>query len=369
MLQLSTMTINYTYITVAFLCSLLFSLIGTPLIVKICNKHKIYDQPDTRKLHKEEIPRLGGTLFMPSMGFGVTIALFMMYGRQKEIEVGISSFVMCVGAILIYLIGILDDLKNLKATHKFIIQTIAALGFPLCNLMISDLHGLFGIHELPLWISYLLTVFVILLIVNAINLIDGIDGLASGFSIIILGSFVYFYYNINSILFCLISISLTGALTAFFIYNFFGKVGKNKIFMGDSGSLFLGYVIAYLAIKYQMPNSARGFIVGEEALLIPFTLVFLPCIDVIRVALQRKLQGRKMFEADKTHIHHLIMKTGLDMHQALATIIVLFALLVMINYGLQVIETQITFIVLADIAIYSLFMWAINACCVSQQSR
>ena len=363
------MTINYIYIIIAFASSLIFSLIGTPFIVKICNTHKLYDQPNNRKIHKEEIPRLGGTLFMPSMGLGVTVALIMIYGRGKEFEVTISSLIMCVGAILIYLIGILDDLKGLKAYHKFIIQSIAALGFPLCNLMINNLHGLFGIYEIPIWISYPLTVFVILLIVNAMNLIDGIDGLASGFSIIILGAFVYFYYNLNSILFCLISISLVGALTAFFIYNFFGEVGKYKIFMGDSGSLFLGYVISYLAIKYQMPHAARGFAYSEEAFLVSFTLVFIPCIDVIRVAIQRKLQGKNMFDADKTHIHHLIMKTGLDMHQTLATIIVLFILLAMINYGLQVIETQITFIVLADIAIYTLFIWAINTCYASQQQR
>ena len=363
------MTINYTYIILAFVSSLIFSLVGTPFIVKICNIHKLYDQPNVRKIHKEDIPRLGGTLFMPSMGLGVTVAMLMMYGRGKGIEVNISSFVMCVGAMLIYLIGILDDIKGLKASHKFIIQCIAALCFPLCNLMINNLHGLFGIHEIPIWVSYPLTVFVILLIVNAMNLIDGIDGLASGFSIIILGAFVYFYYNINSILFCLISISLTGALTAFFIYNYFGKVGKYKIFMGDSGSLFLGYVISYLAIKYQMPYSAGKMPYNEEAFLISFTLVFIPCIDVIRVAMQRKLQGKNIFDADKTHIHHLIMKTGLDMHQTLIVIIILFVLLAMINYGLQVIETQLTFIVLADIAIYALFMWAVSACSAYQQRR
>lgn len=363
------MTINYTYIILAFVSSFLFSLIGTPFIIKICNIHKLYDQPNTRKIHKEDIPRLGGSLFMPSMGLGVTVALLVMYGMGKGFEVTISSLVMCVGAVLIYLIGILDDIKGLKAFHKFIIQSIAALCFPLCNLMINNLHGLFGIYEIPIWVSYPLTVFVILLIVNAMNLIDGIDGLASGIAIIILGSFVYFYYNQNYVLFSLISAGLTGALVAFFIYNYFGKVGKYKIFMGDSGSLFLGYVISYLTIKYQMPNKAGDFLYCEEAFLISFTLVFIPCIDVIRVAIQRKLQGRNIFDADKTHIHHLIMKAGLDMHQTLATIIVLFVLLAMINYGLQVIETQITFILLADIAIYALFMWAVSTCNTSQLRR
>lgn len=271
-----------------------------------------------------------------------------------------SNVMMVIGAILIYLIGIFDDLKGLKAFQKFIIQTIAALVFPLCNLMISNLHGLFGIHEIPLWIGYPLTVFIILLIVNAMNLIDGIDGLASGLAFLILGSFAYLYYNLGAYLFCLISTSLAGATLAFFFFNFYGKVGRLKTFMGDSGSLFLGYVIAYLAIKYQMSNEPIGFPYREESLLISFTLVFLPCIDVIRVAILRKLRGRSMFEADKTHIHHRIMQMGLDMHTTLGIIIALFVSISLINYGLYVGGLQTEYIIGVDLTIYTLFIWIVT---------
>ena len=184
------MVINYTYIIIAFAISLVFSLVCTPLVVRLCNTYGLYDQPNARKVHKYSIPRLGGTLFMPSLGLGAAITLLIMYqGINKDFEIGLSNVMMVVGAIMIYLIGIFDDLKGMKATHKFIIQTIAALIFPLCNLMINNLHGLFGIHEISIWIGYPLTVFVILLIVNAINLIDGIDGLASGLAFLILSSF------------------------------------------------------------------------------------------------------------------------------------------------------------------------------------
>lgn len=351
-----TMTINITYIIIAFVSSLIFSLIGTPLIVKICNIHKLYDQPNTRKIHKDDIPRLGGALFMPSMGLGVTIALLLMYGREKGFEVNVSSLVMCVGAILIYLIGILDDIKGLKASQKFVIQSVAALCFPLCNLMINNLHGVFGIYEIPIWVSYPLTVFIILLIVNAINLIDGIDGLASGLAIIIIGTFAYLYYNLGFMLFSLICTSLVGAIIAFFMYNFYGQIGKTKIFMGDTGSLFLGYVIAYLSIKYQMTNHNAGFIYREEALLISFTLIFLPCIDVIRVAIQRKINGKNMFDADKSHIHHLIMRLGISMRQTLLVILLLFFSLCLINYGLYVGGTNLTIITLVDVSVYFIFI-------------
>ena len=173
------MVINSTYILIAFAISLVFSLIGTPLVVKLCNTYGIFDLPNSRKEHKYSIPRLGGTLFMPSLGLGVVVTLLIMYqGINKDFEIGVSNVMMVIGAIMVYLIGIFDDLRGMKATHKFIIQTVAALLFPLCNLMINNLHGLFGIHEIPIWLGYPITVFVILLIVNAINLIDGIDGLA-----------------------------------------------------------------------------------------------------------------------------------------------------------------------------------------------
>lgn len=355
------MPVNYTYIIIAFTTSLLFSLIGTPVVVKLCNDYGLLDQPNARKVHKKGIPRLGGTLFMPSLCVSVSITMLLIYqGLNDGFQIGISNIMMVVGATLIYIIGIFDDVRGMNATHKFIIQTIAALLFPLCNLMINNLHGLFGLYEVPLYVGYPLTVFVILLIVNAMNLIDGIDGLASSLACLILGSYAYLYYQMGAILFCVISASLAGATLAFFFFNMYGKVGTLKVFMGDAGSLFLGYVIAYLAIKYQMSNEPNGFPYREESLLVSFTLVFIPCIDVIRVALQRKLAGRDIFEADKTHLHHRIMQMGLDMHQTLAIILAVFLSICLINYGLYVGGLSSSYIVLTDIAIYSIFIWVVG---------
>lgn len=355
------MTISYIYLLIAFAISFVFSILGTPLIIKLCDIHELYDQPNARKVHKQAIPRLGGTLFLPSMAVGVTTTLLIIYKDVHQgMEVYISSIMIAVGALLIYLIGILDDLKGMKAIIKFFIQSIAALLFPLCNLMISNLHGLFGIYEIPLWISYLLTVFIILLIVNAINLIDGIDGLASSLTFLILVAFTYLYYELKSTLFSLICISLAGALLAFFLFNFYGKAEKLKIFMGDSGSLFLGYVIAYLAIKYQMIHEQKLLPNQDESILFSFSLVFIPCIDVIRVAIQRILKKKPIFDADKTHIHHRIMDIGFGMHTTLAIILCLFSCLCLINWGLFTAGIPITYIFIADILIYSLFIGCIG---------
>lgn len=349
------------YIILSFAVSTIFSLILTPFIVRICQNKNLYDQPGVRKVHKLAIPRLGGTLFMPSMSVGVVSSLIVMYGGlHQDFDIYISSILLAIGSLLIYLIGILDDLNGMKAIHKFCIQFITAIFFPLCNLSINNLHGLFGIHEIPLFVSYPLTLFVILLIVNAMNLIDGIDGLSSSLAILMLIAFSYLFYKQGIILFTLISAGLAGAVFAFFLYNVFGTVGKFKIFMGDSGSLFIGYVIAYLAIKYQMSNEVAGFPYREESLLVSWTLVFLPSIDVIRVATMRKINGKNMFDADMTHIHHRLMQTGLTMHQTLCVIITLFFAFCFINYGLYGFTESTTYTIIADILIYSLFIYIVE---------
>ncbi len=340
--------------------SLIISLFAIPLIIKMCRVLGLYDLPNARKVHKVAIPRLGGVVFLPSMmaGFAVGLAV-LLGGINKSLDINISTFGMTCGAIIIYLIGVLDDIREMKAVHKFIIQLVAALIFPLCNLIINDLHGFLGIHHLPFIISYPLTVFTILLVVNSVNLIDGIDGLASGLSILILLTFGVLYIDLNAPYFSILSFSLAGSILAFFCYNMFGKVGGNKVFMGDSGSLLIGYVLVYLAIKYQMSNG-DVFPYRENSLLVSYTLLIIPTFDVIRVAISRIIQKKGVFTPDKTHIHHRIMQAGASMHSTLITIILLFVAFCCINYGLSIFGVGITYIVISDILIYSLFMIAID---------
>lgn len=345
---------------IAALVSFIFAAIAIPIVVRMCRALGLYDHPNARKMHKVAIPRLGGVVFLPAMiaGFAAGLA-FLLGGMNKSFTINISTIAMTSGAIIIYLIGMLDDIKEMKAVHKFIIQGIAAFVFPLCNLIINDLHGFLGFHEIPFMFAYPLTVFVILLIVNAINLIDGIDGLSSGLSFLILSIFGVLYYSLHGHNFSILSCSLAGAVLAFFFYNMLGKVNGNKVFMGDSGSLFLGYVIAYLAIKYQMSNGLV-FPYRENSLLISFTLLIIPTFDVVRVAFARLFQGKGIFTPDKTHIHHRIMQAGVTMHWTLFTIITLFVALCSINYGLNIFGCSITIIIAVDIALYSAFIFIIE---------
>ena len=203
--------------------------------------------------------------------------------------------------------------------------------------------------------STILTVLVIMTIVNAINLIDGIDGLSSGLCILILSAYAYVFMSSGYPIIAATNVSIVGVLVTFFCFNFFGKVGQMKIFMGDAGSLFLGYVCAYMSIKSLMRPIAP-IDCGEEQVLISVSLLFIPVIDVIRVALQRWYIGHGIFEPDKTHIHHLFMATGLSMHKTLGAILLLFFTICGINLALWQIQFPHSLILLIDIIVYVLLI-------------
>lgn len=340
-------------IAACLVSGILFSYGTLTLIVNLCRRYGLVDSPNWRKVHQVAIPRLGGLIFMPSLAISLVIGMgvLTMLG-SFDYEFTVSTFAMVAGAILIYVIGLSDDLQEMKATTKFLVQIAASLLFPLCNLMVCNLQGFCGIYELPLWISYPLTVFIILLIVNAMNLIDGIDGLSSGLSILILAVLGVSYFQCHSVLFVLLCVSMIATLGVFFCFNVFGAPRGKKIFMGDAGSLTLGYVIAYLVIKLQMNEWTNGFS-NATSLIVAYSLVIIPTFDVIRVALTRKIKGKQMFAPDKTHIHHKLMKSGIYMHRTLMVILCAAAFFFALNLLLHHLGTGITFIVIADVVLYA----------------
>ena len=235
---------------------------------------------------------------MPAMAMGSSITLLLYFSRNVEtLPFHESSALMVMGATSIYLVGLMDDLVDLPANLKFVIMAIVSAFLPICNLIIDNPQGLFGLYELPLWVAYPLTVLVIMTIVNAINLIDGIDGLASGFSAICLLVFVYLFMDLRSIVFLVMAAALLGSVLVFFCFNVFGKVGALKIFMGDAGSLILGYILSYLAIKYMMVTELDIY-TDINPILIPYSLFIVPVFDLIRVAISRVFSGEPMFQAE-----------------------------------------------------------------------
>ena len=343
-------------IIASFLSAAIVTAVGLPLIIKACCYFNYFDFPNERKVHRTPVPRLGGLIFMPAAVVGLFVASWVqvMMGGDEYVF-GVSTIAMTSGGLIIYMIGFIDDRYGMRASHKFIIQAVAALILPMCNLVITDLNGIFGLHQIPFWIGYALTVVAILVIVNAINLIDGIDGLSSGLCILILSAYTVLFSDNHAI--ASLDAAIVGSLLVFWFFNVFGKVGGLKIFMGDSGSLFLGYVCAYMSIKRLMRPIAPEDC-GEKQMLISITLLLIPVVDVVRVALQRRFTGHGIFVPDKTHIHHILMSVGLSMHGALACILVLFLLICGINYALWQCHFPMALVVAMDIAIYIL-VWGV----------
>ena len=352
------------YLLGAFLVSLMCGLVFTPAILDYCKQKKLYDIPNERKIHSNAIPRLGGISFLPSMLTAFVAILFIVpVTDQYILPVSIWSAVFLIGLFIIYCTGIIDDLIGLNAQTKFVIQILTACLLPFAGLYINNLYGLFGIYEIPNYIGIPLTIFVIVFIDNAINLIDGIDGLAAGLSLIALSGFLaYFtYYEVFIHTYCLLAAGMIGALIAFSYFNLFGKPERNtKIFMGDSGALSLGFTLGFFAVKCASDNTAI-WPTRPEAVILPLTLLFVPTADVVRVTFYRLSHRKPLFGADKNHIHHKLMRTGMTQHQVLVSILVLAVLYIVINSLLCMLSLSSTFIVIIDILLFCLINVCINS--------
>lgn len=347
-----------------FVVSFVMTRLTMPWLLELCRRRGLYDMPNERKVHSNKIPRLGGLLFAPCMSMGMIAGYFLLSYFENSSDVPVfrlSTVILMVGLFLIFLIGVFDDLFGLKASFKFLVQFAATVFMPLCGLYINNFYGFCGLHEIPLWVSYPLTVFVCLLIVNSINLIDGIDGLSSGFSLIALGAFAVLFWFLGVTSYTLLAVGLMGTVLAFFLFNMFGSEAKGtKTFMGDTGSLVLGYALAYLAIKFAMDNPLI-FPHRPEALLVAYTLLLVPCFDLVRVAVGRLMRGQGMFHPDKTHIHHRCLAAGFSMRISLLLILGLQLLLNAFNlisffyWGMST-----TWIVVIDIAVFGGFVAWMN---------
>lgn len=349
------------YILGSFLVSMVCGFVLIPLVVTFCKKRGLYDLPNARKVHKCGIPRLGGVCFMPSMVLAFLIMMSVFNGSSGhtgQATFSLWSITFFISISLIYAVGLVDDLVGLSPSVKFAVQLVAASLLPWASLHINNLYGFLGVNELPYWVGAPLTVLVIVFIDNAINLIDGIDGLSSGLSVIALGGFLVFFYAEGLWLYCILIAGLMGVLLAFMYYNLFGRPGHNKIFMGDSGSLTLGFILGFLLVKYSM-DSPGIMPYRSDCLLMSCTLLVVPAFDVFRVVLVRLRHHKPIFGADKNHLHHKMMRAGLGQRQALLAILGVVVLFIAVNAMLSGV-LAFTWVVLADVAIWLAVQQVVN---------
>lgn len=343
------------YIVLSFFFSVAVTLLVLPWILKLCYRHRLFDNIDGRKVHKQSIPRMGGVVFVPAAALAIllTYTIKLIAGSHDYDIIHMSSMIMGTGCFIIYFIGIIDDLTEVSARLKFVIQFIVACTFPICGLYLDNFYGVLGIHTLPLWFAYIFSVILTILIINAYNLIDGIDGLASCLSIFAFAVFAYHFYTIDCLNFCICIVALIGTLVVYTFYNIWGNVERcTKTFMGDSGSLILGTVLAYLTIKYAMANQPT-LPSRADGLVVAFSAVLIPSLDLVRVALCRLLRHKGIFTPDKTHIHHKLMAKGLGMHPTLFLIVAIQVALYALNMCMFHLGASAGVIITVDILLYT----------------
>jgi UDP-N-acetylmuramyl pentapeptide phosphotransferase/UDP-N-acetylglucosamine-1-phosphate transferase len=279
------------------------SFIAIPTIIRVADEKGLFDIPDARKLHTKPIASLGGV----GIFLGFLLSLLLSGALRAEFQYFYAA------AVLVFFLGIKDDILVLSAPKKFLGQLLAAaIVIHLGGIQIDSMHGFLGVHQLPEYISYPLSYITIIVVVNAFNLIDGVDGLAGSLGILTTAVFGTYFTMANMPSFALLSFALTGALSAFLVYNYHPA----KIFMGDSGSLLLGLVNAILVIKFiNVADSVNGTFPITSSVAIGFSILLVPLLDTLRVFSVRISRGRSPFSPDRNHIHHLLLDRGLNHSQ------------------------------------------------------
>lgn len=345
---------------VPFLLAILLGRIMLPYILLITYKKRLFDPVDKRKVHRGIIPRLGGVAFAPIQCclFVTTLVIAIkIFDMRLEVEAWaiLPGFMMMLcGLVILFIVGIADDLVGVHFKWKFLAQILVASFLPFSGLWINDFFGLGFITVLPHWLGSILTVFIVVLVINAVNLIDGLDGLCSGIvgiGCVILGALFMYYSAWIHALFAFIT---AGLLVPFFYYNVFGtRRRRRQIFMGDTGSMTLGYSMAFLAISFGMNNY---FIhpPSQGAIVVAFSTLIVPLLDVARVIYVRWRTGMPIFRPDRNHLHHKFLRAGMSPKSAM--IFILFLTLFFCGFNIVMVEiVNINLVIVLDIVVWIIF--------------
>jgi UDP-GlcNAc:undecaprenyl-phosphate/decaprenyl-phosphate GlcNAc-1-phosphate transferase len=273
-----------------------------PPVVKICRAKNMVAMPNGRTSHNGAVPTVGGVAIFASTMIGTS--LFMPKQLPSEMQFLVPA------VIILFFIGLQDDMVGIKAWKKLIGQIIVSLiVIVAADVRMTTLHGLFGIFEINIVISYLISLVLFIGIINAFNLIDGIDGLASGLGIAIALVFGIWLSMLGKPHFAVLAWSLAGGLMAFYYFNVFSK--KYKLFMGDTGSMLIGFIFATLVVKILCCTVEPGSFMYMKAFpVVAISLMILPIADTLRVMSMRILRGHSPFYADRTHCHHDLLRFG-----------------------------------------------------------
>ena len=362
------------FLLFGFLFAVSLGMVIIPRILVISHKKRLYDVPDARKVHTMPVPRLGGLSFFPV----ILMSMFLVIGFRLyfwDVNVSGLSFNMLyeylflfVGMTLLYLVGVCDDLVGVGYRYKFAVQIAAAFLLVLSGNWFDSFGGLFGIYSVPVWVGVPFTVFIVVYITNAINLIDGIDGLASGLCCIALSALSVIFFLRGQYVYALLAICTLGILMPFWCYNVFGNANRgHKLFMGDAGSLTLGYVISFLIIHMSVTNEVSPTL-SNPYMVIAFSTVLVPLLDVIRVVLHRLREHKNLFLPDKNHFHHKLLRTGMRVRMVMVCIIAISAFFILLNSSLAW-RVDITYLFFLNLFCWSILHVGLNGLIERNRNR
>ena len=319
----------------------LITAFAIPSIIRVSKLKHLFDVPDERKHHKEVIPTLGGMAIFAGMLFAVTFWTDQI--QIVELQYIIASL------LILFFIGIKDDLVNLRASKKLIGQIIAGIILVhMAEIRLTTFYGMFGIRDLPIWFSYVFSVFTCVVITNAFNLIDGIDCLAGSLGIVGAFTFGLWFHFLEMTQYTILCSALIGSLLAFLWFN----KSPAKIFMGDTGSMLIGFIMSLLAIKFIESVRVLPRDHDYKILSVPVftcTILIIPLFDTLRVFIVRMAKGKSPFNPDRNHVHHILIDLGLNHMQATASLVLFNIFMIFLMFFLQGVKGEILLVLLLAI--------------------
>ena len=301
---------------VIFLATSTAFLIGfllTPIVILFLKKMEFVDSPGGRKIHNGFIPSMGGIAFV--LATFVSVLAWLDSQLIMEIRFLLAAFG------LMFFVGLRDDMVNMSAFQKLAGQFISAyLVVVMADIRLTGLYGFFGVYDIPLWVSYGISFFTILVLTNSFNLIDGLDGLAGSISLVTFLFLGWWFLEADLLSYSVFSFILVGAILSFLVYNWHPA----KIFMGDTGSLSLGFALAVLTILFIDKNGTMANFEGwkfNAPIASGIALLIIPIYDTTRIFIKRMLKGKSPMEPDKSHVHHFLLRMGLRHDQVTLTLV------------------------------------------------
>ena len=301
--------------------SFIITYFAIPAIIRVARMKHLFDEPEDRSSHTTKVPTLGGVSIFAA--FIITISL---YAKESYVDFALLNASM----VILFFFGIKDDILMISPLKKLGAQVVSALMISIgSDVRIPQLFDILGFTEIPYWLSIVITVFVIIIIINSFNLIDGVDGLSASAAIFSSAVFGLWFYSNGYLSMTMVSFTLIGSLLAFLRFNF---SKKNKIFMGDTGSMIVGFIVAIQAIEFinfnsgVLINGSKGLITAP---VLAISILILPLLDTLRVFTVRILNRKSPFTADRNHIHHRLEDLGLS-HAVISLVMILANLVVVL---------------------------------------